>query len=224
MKKIILILYFGTCLLFVQAQCTFENIFPVDLGISKFKATTSIASLRNIMEDKETNKYSDLFNKWEKPDYLKGDSVFKASLFYDYIYHDCFKGDNNKLYLRFVDDKLYTIEIKITFSSNEYEKCLENYNSLIAIFKDSFTDWSEFVKSNSETNEQNGEGYWFYPTIPNKRDTVKINELSIGYEIEYASQWDNYKKIWYKTGNIEDYLLEIEYINLEGTKLTNKGY
>jgi len=205
-----------------QAQCTFEEIFPVEHGFSKFKATKTIASIKNLKEDEQLNQFS--FNRWHKLDYLKGDSVFKASVFYDYIYHPCYKGDENKLYLRFIDDKLYKMQITLSFSDTEFEKCMENYHTLVEIIKKKFPYWAEFVKSNDETKEQIGEGYWFYPTSDDERDKVKIENLSIGYEVEYEMKWSDYKKEWYRTGNVEKYVIEIEYVNLKGTKLTNEGF
>ena len=205
-----------------QSQCTFEKIFPVKHGMSIFKATTTIAYLKDIKEDKEENKYSGIINYWNKPDYLNGDSVFKTSLYYDYLYHDCFKGDENKLLLRFVDDKLYKILITLTFSNSKFEKCMENYNTLVAIFKKHFVDWEKINISNNTPAEQIGEGYWFYPTTKNKKDDVKIENASIEYEIEYEKEWNDFKKEYYQTGNVKKYILEIGFVNLAGTKLTNE--
>lgn len=207
---------------FVHGQCTYNDIFPVEHGISKFKATTRIASIGNIKEDKQANQYS--FARWDKPDYLKGDSVYKSSVFYDYTFHPCFKGDENELYLRFVDDKLYRIEITLTFSNTQFEKCMENYNTLVTILKKQFPYWVENVTTNEETQEQIGEGYWMYPVSDDERDNVKIENISIGYEVEYEIKWSDYKKQWYRTGNVESYKIEIEYVNLRGTKLTNEGF
>ena len=206
----------------VHGQCTYEDIFPVEHGISKFKATTRIASNGNIKEDKQANQYS--FDEWDKPDYLKGDSVYTTSIFYDYSYHPCFKGKENELFLKFVDDRLYKMEITLTFSSIDFEKCMENYNSLISILKNQFSYWTPFVQTNDKTGEQIGEGYWFRPLSDEERDKVKIETLSIGYEVEYEMKWSDYKKEWYRTGNVESYKIEIEYVNLKGTKLTNEGY
>lgn len=191
-----------------QAQCTFENIFPVEHGFSKFKATTTIASIKNIKEDKESNQV--LFNSWKKPDHLKGDSVFHSSISYDYLNHDCFKGDENELYLWFVDDKLCNIVITLTFSNTKFEKCMENYNTLVTIFKNNFIHWKEFVSNNVETKEQAGEGYLFFPT--------KIENLSIGYKVEYEMKLSGDYKKMYQTGNVDKYVIEIEYLNPKGTK------
>jgi hypothetical protein len=206
----------------VKSQCSYDDIFQVEHGISKFKATTTIASKGNIKEDKQANLYS--INRWYKPDYLKDDSVFYASVFYEYLYHSCFKGNENELMLKFVDDKLYKIVITLKYSNTDFEKCLENYNLIISIFKQQFPYWSEFVRTNDKTKEQIGEGYWFYPLSDEEKDNIKIEELSIGYEIIYELKWNDFNKEFYRTGNVENYSIEIEYINLKGTKLTNEGY
>ncbi|MDE0471420.1 MAG: hypothetical protein OXH57_05720 [Ekhidna sp.] len=210
---------------FVHGQCSYNEIFPVEHGISKFKAITRIASIGNIKEDKQANQY--YFARWDKPHYLKGDSVYESSVFYDYTLHPCFKGNENELYLRFVDDKLYKIRITLTFSHAQFEKCMENYNTLVAIFKNEFIDWTQFVRSirsNDVTKEQIGEGYWFYPTTEENRDKIKLNYLAIGYEVEYEMKWSDYKKEWYRTGNVDKYVIEIKFINLKGTNLTNERY
>lgn len=225
MKKIIFtLLTIVEFVVIAQAQCTFEDIFPVKHGFSKFKATTTIAYQKNIVEDKEENMYSGILNSWDKPDYLKGDSVFNSSISYDFLFHDCFKGDKNELYLRFVDDKLYYIQITLTFSNRQIEKCMENYNLLVNIFKNNFIDWTEFIITNDVTKEQTGEGYWFYPTLKEKRNNIKIENVSIGYKVEYELKWNDLKKEWYRTGNVKNYTISLEYVNLNGTKLTNEGY
>ena len=56
----------------IHAQCTYEDLFPVEQGVSKFKAITKIAFQTNIKEDTIANQLS--FARWDKPDYLNGDS------------------------------------------------------------------------------------------------------------------------------------------------------
>jgi hypothetical protein len=63
-----------------------------------------------------------------------------------------------------------------------------------------------------------------YPVSRDERDKVKIEKIAIGYEVEYEKKWSDYKKQWYRTGNVENYKIEIEYVNLKGTKLTNEGF
>jgi hypothetical protein len=141
------------------------------------------------------------------------------------LFHSCFKGKENKLFLRFVDDNLYKMKVTLTFSSTDFEKCMDNYNTLISILKKQFPYWrTPFVLTNDKTNEEIGEGYWFRPLLDEERDKVKIETLEIRYLVEYEGKWNNYKKEWYWTGNVDSYKIEISYVNLKGTKLTNEGY
>ena len=210
--------------LIVQAQCTFQKIFPVEHGISKFKATTTIASVKYIKEDIEANQFMGNFKSWKKFDYLKGDSVYKSSIFYDYLYQDCLRGDENELMLSFVDDKLYKIYITLNFSNKKFENFIENYNSLVLIFKDIFPDWEQFETKDDATKEQTGLGYWFYPTLKDKRDFVKLENLSIEQTVEYEMGHNADKTKYFRTSNVDKYVIEIIYMNLKGTKLTNEGF
>lgn len=215
-------LCFLICTRYGQAQCDFEDIFSVKHGFSKFEAITSIASDKNIKEDVDRNKFS--IDSWDKYDYLKGDSVRATSLFYDYIYHSCLKGEENELGLCFVDDKLYLMKFTLTFSKTKFVQCMDNYNTLVSIIKKQFPYNTEFVVNNNELHEQVGKGYWFYPLSYEERDKIKIENISIGYEIKYEWQWNPANKKSFQTGNVENYVIKIEYINLKGTKLTNEGY
>jgi len=205
----------------VQAQCTFDKIFPESHGITKYKAKMLLASQKNCQENEELNNAS--FGWWFKPFYLKNDSVYKSGFWYNIINNDCFSGNKNKLYLGFVDDKLYKIFISLNFSKTEFEKCMENYNTLISIFKNSFHEWTTNLTTDLITNEQVSEGFIFYKAL-GEINNVKVHELEIKFKIEYeiktmANGWERYQ-----TSNVENYVIEIEYINLQGTKLTSDQY
>lgn len=225
MKKSILflldIILFAT---FGQAQCAFSDIFPIEHGFSKFRATTTIAALKNIKENTEANTIFSSYNTWYKEDYMKGDSVFKFGFHFDYLYHNCFKGDQNDLFLHFVDDKLYKIVITLTFSNTKYDKCKENYDQLLKIFKENFIDWEPYNLVDTKTKEQHGQGFWFYPTNIEHRDSVKIENLSIDYSIVYEKKWNKSQSELYQTGNVREYIIRVNYYNLKGTKLTSEGY
>ena len=222
--KIFVILNIITFSVYGQDNCAFVDILPLEHGISKFKAAMTIASLKNIQENKVANNHSGILNPWRKYDYLEGDSVLKSFASYKYINHECFNGDDNTLDLYFVDDKLYWIRIKLIFSNIEYKKFWKNYNNLVETIKNRFIDSATYISHNPLTKEQIGEGYNFYPALEDKYDDIKLNKLSIGYVIEYESRWSDYKKDWHQTGNIDRYVVNIEYINLKDTKLTNKGF
>jgi hypothetical protein len=218
MKPITLtILYILTSIVFCHSQCTFENMIPLNFGTSKFSAITEIASLKNLKQKKHENQqYEDFMNsfrqRWEKYHYLKGDSVYMVWLEYEYIYNDCFKGENNELLLYFADDKLYEMRFILSFSSDNLEKCIENYNNLITIFKINFSTFSKFSYLDNVTSEQTGEGYKFYPTLNDKRDYGKINRLKISYNMVKDTKYSQSR-----------YTIEIEYCNFKGTRLINEG-
>lgn len=190
------------------SQCTLKDLFPVDFGISKFKLSTIMASSKNMQEDNEANKYERA--EWKKYDYLNGDSVHYTGVNYKFVNNPCIYSTEKSVFFRFVDDKLYSMVIFLDFSSTDFEKCKRNYDDLILIFKNTFTYYDPYISQDLIANEQDGEGYWFY----NKKDTVKINYLSIEYSIVYE----------FNKQNIRLFRIKIFYIDLEGTRLTNEGY
>ncbi len=206
----------------IHGQCTYKEIFPVEHGISKFKATTALAAARIIIKDEQSNKYSLAY--WDKPDYLNGDSVYKSTIHYDYSFHPCFEGNENELQLSFVDDMLYKIETTVVYSNTQFNECIANYNKLVEILKVQFPYWEEFQSKTVDTQEQLGEGLWFTRVPEHELDELKIEVLSIGYEIEYEREWSDYKKEWYRTGNVVSYKIEIQFVDLRGTKLTGEGF
>lgn len=205
---------------YINAQCTYEDIFPVEHGITKFDATNKITSNENIEKDPP----GFVSNPWDKPDYLNGDSVLVTYLGYHYSYSPCFNGKENKGKLKFVDDSLYKIRVDLIFSSEDIKKLQDNYNMLVSIFKNIFPSWERYTSTRRRTGEQIGKGYWFYPSSKENRDIVKVDKLSIGYEIKYEKKYNSLEKEWYNTGNIENYNISINYVNLKGTKLTGEGY
>lgn len=225
MKKLFLALMTITALTsFRLSQCYFKDFFPVKHGLSAFKASIAIASIKNLKVDEEKNKYSNIFNRWKKFDYLNGDSVFLSELNYDYIFHDCLKSSDNDLELRFVDDKLYKIIIRSSFPKTRFEESIESYNSLITIFKNNFMDWEPREWFNGETHEQLSEGYVFYPTTKENRNKLKVEELRIDYSLIYERKYNAINGEYYTTGDVSYYVVQIEYVNLKGTKLTSEGY
>lgn len=205
----------------VRAQCAYDDIFPLSMGISKFKAMTGLATIVDIKE------YQQLNNSWWENIYdPKGDSVYFSASNYYYLLNPCFKGAKNELLLKWVDDRLYKMEITLSFLNTDLEKCIENYNLLMDVFKTQFPKWSwtPWVKTNTIGNikEQIGEGYWISPPAVKIDQTEKKEEIEIGYEIDYETKWNGKESSF--TGNVKRYKLKVTFVNLKGTRLTNKGY
>jgi len=207
-----------------NAQCKFEDVFPIEFGYSKFKVITLMSSNKNFKEDTETNRYNSIpiIKKYE---YLKGDLVTKISLYYNSTeLENCFQGIREKLVFDFVDDKLYQIRISIYFFKTDFSHCIQNYDELVSIFKNKFSFYRNTISKNVETNEQIGEGMKFYPTSEKNRNNNKTNNLSIDYNIKYKVEttFNNFNSSI--TNNVDEYIIEIDYVNLNNTKLTGKEF
>lgn len=70
---------------------------------------------------------------------------------------------------------------------------------------------TEYYLADNITNEQTGTGYLFFPTINDQNYIGKVCRLKISYELV--------KPLGYE---LKKYEINIEYINLKGTKLKQK--
>jgi hypothetical protein len=219
-KHIILISILSIVSNDIKCQCFFENIFPVNTGISKFDSYNKIAFIKSLKEIKKTRN-NDFYSSFG---HLKGDSVLKSWVNFEYHNHDCFNGDENDLSLIFADDKLYNITIKLSFNKDKLKECLDNYNNLISILKNKYKFFETFTTTTNDTNEKIGEGYKFYSSPKESRSTTKIEVIEIEMYAKYEYVTDNITNELKKSNNIEKYIIELNNINLNGTKLTNLGY
>lgn len=205
---------------FANGQCSFENLFPVPNGVSKFTSINSIKLNSNLKEYDQPSYVTGTMDWVESPDYLKGDLVKKSKYFAVYKYHSCFQNwDDSHLYLGFVDDKLYQTILTLNYSSDNFSSLIENYNTVVEILKNKYIYQDHFGLKDNE--EQVGEGFEFRPY---KEFRSKIESVNIKYEIVYEEKWNISKQVKEKTGKISGYKLQITRINLKGTKLDNRGY
>ncbi|MFM1893582.1 MAG: hypothetical protein RIQ90_748 [Bacteroidota bacterium] len=200
----------------IYGQCLTNDLFPVRHGMTKFQAINTLNLQDNVYE------VQDFLNYWSHPEYLEGDSVYDSQVNYKIMTHGCIKNYDNIVLMSFADQKLYEITLRIWFKPKDFDKCLENYNQVLESLKKEFPYYGGFISRNQE-NEQVGEGYWLHKSEEDKKK-AKFEKVSVGYSIEYETKWSDYSKKMYKTGNIDKYLLEISYVNLEGTKLDRRGY
>jgi len=218
-NKTILILILGVYVnIHVFGQCITDNLFPLDIGVSKFQAINTLNLKNNIFEVK------DFLNYWSHPDYLNGDSVYSSQVNFKYKTHDCLKSTDNDVLLSFTDKKLYRMTLKIYFKPENYDKCLENYNQILASLKKEYPVYDGFYSYNDTiTKEQTGEGYWLYKNEEEKH-ADKFEQISISYTMEYEEKWSSYSKEYYKTGKIDQYVIKVSFVNCKGTKLDKRGY
>lgn len=218
MKKIALIIIAINMLFVAQvfSQCKIDDLFPLSNGMTKFQVINSLNLMENIYEVK------DLFNYWDHPKYLKGDSVYYSQVNFRYRTNTCLKSSDNIVLLVFSDQILYQMTLRIWFKPADLKKCLENYTQILESLKNEFPVYSTFISRNKE-KEQVGEGFWLYKSEDEKYNN-KFEEASIGYGIEYELKLSADNLTMYKTGSIDRYKLEISYVNLKDTKLDRRGF
>lgn len=205
MNRLIIILIIIGSTLKTYSQCSVNELFPVHHGMSKFEAINTLNLQDNIYE------VIDLLNYWSHPDYLEGDSLYHSQVNYKIRTHPCVNSYDNGVHMSFLDHKLYSLTLFISFIPKDYKKCLENYNQILSSLKQEFPYYEKYILNNSETNEQIGEGYSLYKSAKDK-NKYNSEEISIEYKIEYEFKWSDNLKTYYKTGNINKYGLQISFV------------
>lgn len=200
MKTSITTLILAFVALATYAQCNFENLFPVNIGISKFDAINQISSNPNLKEN-ILNTSKDVWNYWFK--YNNGkDSAYVAALFYEYLNHPCLMGNRNTIKLSFVNDKLYKFLTILEFNKTEYNHCFNNYNSLVNALKTQFNYTESFYLTNRQTEEKTGEGLYLAKS-PINYDNAKTKNVLV--TITYNMDFD------YTTGEPSGYNIRLTF-------------
>lgn len=206
------------------SQCTLSNILPFKLGQTKFDITKILNSSNSI------GKWTDLYsnnrydNGWKKYDYLKNDSIYQNVIRLNHEQDNCFNGNENIVYLGLADDKLYEISMIQKYSKDRYNEMMVDFNNYLDIFTKIYPYNNSFTMSTSDTNEKIGEGVRFYKDPIEKRNRVKIEEVRVSYTIKYKSVYNTDDKKFISTSEIESCEIEIETVNLKGTKLTSQRF
>lgn len=211
MRILLIALFFYPTILF--SQCAIEDILVFDPGISKFDVIKKSKSVKGFVESKSN---AGVIGKWVKPEYLK-DSVFMDQHVFDVTNLHCYKLNRCIYSVYFSDDKLFKQNIQLEFDATNYNDFTEIYNKMSQLFKLDFP-FSKPITINQPGNViKAGEGYVFTETegVQEKTDQVKIYN-TIVYKRDVASGT--------LTSEIERYLIVIESVDLQGTKLDQRGY
>lgn len=214
--------YFLFFLNFSYAQCSISDIVPFNLGDDKFNTTLILNKLSTIKNDEIYG--SNTYSEWKKYPYLKNDSIYRVVINKRFNPNLCFEGSENRCQLYFADDKLYMILMSQEFKAEEYEKMIAKYNSIVNILSEIYPYSGGFKTTNIDTNEKIGEGYSFSDVSKENKPKVKVKNISVSYNITYKRIWNSYSKKYDKTSDIDYYEIKIEFVDLAGTKLTNKEY
>lgn len=201
----------------LNAQCNFETMWGFSTGITKFQASNIV------LLNKNWNNFRIGASFWDSPAYLKDDSIYRTFASFNCMYSLCLGAYKNEVSLKFADDTLYEIDLKIDFTPSELDKCLQKYHEFLDSAKLTHPVAREYHQRSEETHEQNGVGYSLYRSAGDEH-LKKLRKMVIGYEIVYERQWNEKTKKWHYSGNIEKYTLKISYIDLTHTKYDKRGY
>lgn len=201
------------------AQCTIQEFFPVEHGTSKFNTIIALKQHKNIVEYYDRNNLAISYKS--TPEYLNGDTIRRSSYSFKYKWQDCILGYDNEIDLDFADDKLFKMNMDIFFYPEDLDKCINNYNRITETLLKTEKYHAQYINRDSDTNEQTGEGYSFNPYHEFR---PKIEQINVEYRIIYEKNYNSYLQETIKTGKIKHYILTIQSVNLNATKLDNRGY
>jgi hypothetical protein len=187
------------------AQCSFSTLFPLEFGITKFDAINQLSTKNYLEEFNDPTLHKDFWNYWFK--YTENDSVYQSTLLYQFSDNICLKGNTKRIDFSFTDDKLYMCFIRTEFNKNEYNKCVENYKSLMEVLKSKF-QYTEPIYWENNNGEKTGEGMLLAKTPVTFENSNHQNILAtISYKIDTD----------FSTGNPKGYYITIKYENNLGT-------
>lgn len=224
MKKRILILILFIISLDVFSQNEFNNLFLSQPNISKFEARKILSQNTNIvLKNDWTNTCY-----WGKFDYLKNDSTYDCVLNFNFISNNYFNGFENKGFLLFADDKLFSTIYHIKYEPSEINACINDYNALRKLISAKFPDGSKTTISQDKKDggkEQIGEGYVYSIKSEEEADYKKNGLKFQKYRyvgITYSSKNKHFEN--YTSNEIEYYLIEINYIDMRNVKFDTRGF
>ncbi len=206
------------------SQCGFSDIFPFNIGENKFEVTRLINSNSSMSKIAQVPAFEAMDNRWEKCKYNKNDSIYRVEIGLYHIKDKCLNGNENRIFLGLVDDRLCRIEVDQVFSKDRYDEMIANYKKYINIFIDMYPIDETCDVLNYNTHEKIGKGINFYRVLEEKEKKIKLEEISISYNVIYKLVYNSENKKFVRTSEVDYYKIEIINLNLKGTKLTSQGY
>ncbi len=151
--------------------------------------------------------------EWEKPGYLKNDSIHVVHRYLIVPSNWCLHGRNPKMLLNFADDTLFLICLTLNYAPEEFDALQSDYNSLINQMRSKkgyfAKEENTILSIGGKPYQQYGEGYSFSTYDESKEFRTKIDR----YTIEF-NKWNDG----------DDYTLMIKYVNTKHTKYKNYEY
>lgn len=210
-SQLILFIIFILCVYKTQSQCEFENFFPVKMGMTLYEGKKSLVLNRgfgNIVQQ---------FEYWTKDRVPKNDSVYIERWEISLKTSTCYPGDTNNATLFFADDKFYLIYLTISFKPNKASDGMTFYENLISYFSKKYPAKIAIDRKSGRTGKKIGDGFNLFKSVNNQ--TNLDERISISYLIMPRINYDRSTQKMSDDSQIESFDIEIEYINLNLTKM-----
>lgn len=201
-------------------QCDNANLLSGKMGTSLYDCYNSLQ-----LNKAAISVIKDPYQKyWKRYDYLKDDSVFYTQINLE-LKNPCDVGNEivKGSYL-FSDDKLYKIILKIRISKDHFAEGYALYKKFIAeireknYYKYSINHEIKSTDFRTQSKEKTGEDIMFFTSkLATQNDKLKY--VSISFNHEFARNENTGRE-----GDISEYVIELEKVDLQTTKLTNEGF
>jgi hypothetical protein len=193
-------------------------------NITRLEARKTLSINENIHLKNDQNN----FCNWQKLDYLVNDSIYICRLNFYFTKNNYLHGYENRCFISFADDNLYSQIYKVYYTPAEFKSVLEDFNVLKKIISKVFPDSIKTTLTTKSGVEAIGEHFYFH-SEKDRLEAWKINDGKfakyISIDIKYYCEFKDFKLRFkdLENGEIEKYVLEIKYNDLRYVKFDSRG-
>lgn len=220
MKPLLFLFFSIYCFTSVAAPtCSLNDLFPVKPGMTKFTAINKINSLVGYTKVSDEDELYEL-------DYLKqeGKKARLTTMTYSVPKGVCYTASDAQLVLTFDGDNLYKVEYFLKYSPSSYNEMVRQYNQIVSALKLSkaFKYSAPVTWTDQVEKTQIGEGWSFHNPQKNEDENEGV---SVDYKLDRRNQLTrNEITRDLQFTKTENYVLEIQWVDLNFTVQDNRGH
>lgn len=199
-----------------------NKLLPYKMGSRKLDVTSDLKK-SEYMSEKVNNDLDNIFDKafegiytgWQQFDNVK-DSIYISEIVakYDNL------SDDSELLMRFADDKLYKLIMRLEYSPENYNLMKLQYDKIINEASVLYDENKAYTLSDPQTNEKTGEQIDFLNDLTSSNEKLTLLQVEFKVHFIFSGEIGNMKK----TNNIKGYTIKVLKIDLNGTDLTGKDF
>ena len=204
-----------------NCQCSVQDLTLGLLGKNKYDVKNILFTNRNISDVKEDN-----FVLNDDMGYLTEKHKKSFMTFIKAPDFNCFSNSNSssKYLLKFIDDKLYQVNITREYSLKDFLTFDNNYQNVEMSIYDAYPNIHDgyhlFGKFLNE-EQKIGESTYFSKIKTDKKVAIwKVNNAMLAKKNIYEYDWKNFVNKNEQTG----FQIELQFTDLHNTVLDNRGY